>query len=350
MKTTRIISLVFLVSILGCHKNYEPRSLVATKTISVYKTYEGDALQEIFKLTPGDQCAVGREEVEKMFGYLEIVCPRKGYGWVVKGPDYEIIDKESASANVNKIRPNQKEPPDQKAVRLSSAPLGALPQVVNRNLDGLLISNVLGFVVGLLVSFVFWFVFFRIIVPKIGFSESILKRISKSTAGYDYRIRFKNLGRRAVISLECVARFIIDWEGSGTWTAIYIPMNLDGQRKTELPKIARAKNKPGYGGTRTMFLYPNLVSEFSTSPRYSEEFRSKATSGTLELEDLFHLGADAELKVYVFGYDEFSGARKMFESKYYKLSDIKSGEFKNQGLEVEVGASEVAGSGMQSCN
>ena len=117
MKTIRIILLVILASMLGCQKDDGPKALVATKTVPVYKTHEGDALQEIFKLNPGDQCAVGREEVEKVFGYLEVVCPGKGYGWVIKGSDYKIYSKETASANVEVIRSNQKDAPDTKAVR-----------------------------------------------------------------------------------------------------------------------------------------------------------------------------------------------------------------------------------------
>jgi hypothetical protein len=102
MKITRIVTLLFLVSMLGCQKEHGPRALVATKTVSVYKTYEGDSEIEIFKLAPGDQCAVGREEIEKVFGYLEVVCPGKGYGWVAMSSDYVIIDKEAAKQIVNK--------------------------------------------------------------------------------------------------------------------------------------------------------------------------------------------------------------------------------------------------------
>jgi hypothetical protein len=102
MKITRIVTLLFLASMLGCQKDHGPRALVAKKTMSVYKTHEGDAQQEIFKLSPGDQCAVGREEVEKVYGYVEVVCPKKGYGWVEMSSDYEIIDKESSKQIVNK--------------------------------------------------------------------------------------------------------------------------------------------------------------------------------------------------------------------------------------------------------
>jgi len=98
MKLKSAISIIILISILGCQRDQGPRALVVLKTEKVYKTHEGDALQEIFSLSPGDQCAVGREAYEKMYGYYEVVCPGKGYGWVVmtSGDEYKIIDKSTA--------------------------------------------------------------------------------------------------------------------------------------------------------------------------------------------------------------------------------------------------------------
>jgi hypothetical protein len=96
MKIIQIALLLFLVSTLGCQKDRGPRAFVALKTVSVYKTHKGDSLQEVFKLSPGDQCAAGRVEIEKTFGYLEVVCPGKGYGWVIKGVDYKLVDKATA--------------------------------------------------------------------------------------------------------------------------------------------------------------------------------------------------------------------------------------------------------------
>jgi len=45
---------------------------------------------------------VGREAYEKMYGYYEVVCPAKGYGWVVmtSAPEYKIVDKVSAKQPV----------------------------------------------------------------------------------------------------------------------------------------------------------------------------------------------------------------------------------------------------------
>ncbi|TGU72438.1 hypothetical protein E4633_09035 [Geomonas terrae] len=104
MKSKLLITTVILFSILGCQKDQGPRALVALTPVKVYKAHEGDALQEIFNLSPGDQCAVGREAYEKMYGYYEVVCPGKGYGWVVMtgAPEYKVVDKASATQLVKK--------------------------------------------------------------------------------------------------------------------------------------------------------------------------------------------------------------------------------------------------------
>lgn len=47
----------------------------------------------------------------------------------------------------------------------------------------------------------------------------------------------------------------------------------------------------------------------------------------MNIEDLLSLDNNVKLVVQLFGYDEFSGARKMFISKPYTLKDIKHGTF-----------------------
>ena len=45
------------------------------------------------------------------------------------------------------------------------------------------------------------------------------------------------------------------------------------------------------------------------------------------LEHLMKLGTKATLQVFMFGYDEFSGARKLFGPKVYAITDIKRRKF-----------------------
>ena len=48
-----------------------------------------------------------------------------------------------------------------------------------------------------------------------------------------------------------------------------------------------------------------------------------------------NLGSESELILYVTGYDGISGAKKTFESKPYKISNIKNGIFSKTGLNIE---------------
>lgn len=52
---------------------------------------------------------------------------------------------------------------------------------------------------------------------------------------------------------------------------------------------------------------------------------------------MFTLGVQAQLRVVIFGYDDFSGTRKIFESRLYDRRNIKAGLFFSDSLEVDVG-------------
>ena len=47
-------------------------------------------------------------------------------------------------------------------------------------------------------------------------------------------------------------------------------------------------------------------------------------NGKLTLEDILDLGSSAFIRVYIFGYDKFSGSRRVFLSKKYFLEDVRS--------------------------
>lgn len=75
----------------------------------------------------------------------------------------------------------------------------------------------------------------------------------------------------------------------------------------------------------TLPLHINSIESFSNSP-YPADIRAKAEAKSLLLEELLSLGTAAEVRVIASGYDEFSGARKMYE-KTYHLDDVKLGKF-----------------------
>jgi hypothetical protein len=86
-----LISAMSLMLMLGCCKEPEPTAWVVTKNMVVYKDF-GNTVVEAFNLDVGDICILGREEIDKVFLYTEVLCPDKGYGWVIDS-DFKIINK-----------------------------------------------------------------------------------------------------------------------------------------------------------------------------------------------------------------------------------------------------------------
>lgn len=89
-----LIGFILFEMIIGCKNETAQKTLVAEDVIDVFETSKGDSLQISFLLQPGDRCSVGGEKIEKMFGYLEVICPEKGHGWVILGDRYKIVGEE----------------------------------------------------------------------------------------------------------------------------------------------------------------------------------------------------------------------------------------------------------------
>jgi hypothetical protein len=178
--------------------------------------------------------------------------------------------------------------------------------------------------IGIACSVAAWWILFHKIVPKISFSKGISKtKLEDYDSGFCYRIKFENVGRRDIIDIQIHAylRIIgLRHKESGIITNVKFVTS-----KEYVPKM-RADGK-GF----IVMLYPERTSNFQRKV-YPEEVRRKFAAKSLLLEDVLSLGYDSKLRLVVFGYDNFSGARRIFESKLYGLDDIKEGNFK--GLEI----------------
>ena len=202
----------------------------------------------------------------------------------------------------------------------------------------ILISNLIGLFIGIVTSFLTWWILFHGIIPKIRFSEHISKLLSTDEkAGWKYRFKFVNCGRRALLDVQVVARLSIKGLHSpDSWTTITIPLELSHDKKYEIPRVPRNAN-------RVLRLFVNQVVDLKQSALFPNDLREKAKNDVLCLEELLALGTESKLLIYVSGYDAFSGARKMFASKGYTVADIREGQFK--GLQVLVEASESTKAG-----
>ena len=79
----------------------------------------------------------------------------------------------------------------------------------------------------------------------------------------------------------------------------------------------------------------NAKPELYNRQLFPKIIRDKAKEKSILLEDLLGLGAAANVQIHTFGYDNFSGARKLFISKKYKIKDITMGAFDISELGVK---------------
>ncbi|PIP37990.1 MAG: hypothetical protein COX19_15090 [Desulfobacterales bacterium CG23_combo_of_CG06-09_8_20_14_all_51_8] len=180
----------------------------------------------------------------------------------------------------------------------------------------ILVSILIGIPLGILSSLAAWWILFRYIVPKIEFSPHISKYYFKNL-GTRYRIKFRNIGKRGIIDIEVFPILRIKGlnpELPDNWLNITLTTSLNNNHISSLKE------------DRIISLLPEDTDKFK-NPNFPDHIRKKYQSKGLNIEDLLSLDNKVKLVVQLFGYDEFSGARKMFISKPYTLKDIKPGTF-----------------------
>ncbi len=190
------------------------------------------------------------------------------------------------------------------------------------------ISILVGIPIGVLTSFIAWWILFHHVVPVIRFSPHISKtETDDNKSGYRYRVKFENSGARNILDVELFARLRVKGfpPYPSNWKVIDIPLSRD-----RIPRIRPIKKSQSGSIIRL-----NLSKAEFNKAFYPEDIRQKSEEDSILLEDVMTLGADGTLQIIAFGYDGFSGARKVFESKPYNIDDIKLGPFDEKGLRVD---------------
>lgn len=206
-----------------------------------------------------------------------------------------------------------------------------LRELLDQNQFGL--GTLFGFVLGILGNFVAWYLVARVLVPKFDFCPEISatpRAISPfDRTGISYRFKVQNTGSRSAIDVEVCARLRIKGLGRfpDTTKLIYIPLGDGTEKFLRIPLV-----KKGSTGARIFRIHPNRI-HTEDRPFFPGPIRKRIEKQTLLLEDLLRL-KDATIQLVVFAYDSFSGSRQVFESKRYRISDIKNGPFKKGALEV----------------
>jgi len=78
---------------------------------------------------------------------------------------------------------------------------------------------------------------------------------------------------------------------------------------------------------RTLYLDDEAFREYSR-PKYGARINEKAKSRTLQIWDVMsQYKENSYIRIYVEGYDEFTGRRLIFQSPDYTIDDIVPGKY-----------------------
>lgn len=192
---------------------------------------------------------------------------------------------------------------------------------------------------GVLASYAVWLYTFRYLVPKIRFSPQISKiSTEENNSNWKYRFKFENYGERNMIDITVIVRLQIQGLKKNltkNWQNIYIKSTGNNYKNIAIIRPLRKK------GRRIVVEIKTYECDFFQKNLFSEEIRSAATNKSLTLEDVLKLGRKANLQIMLLGYDEFSGTRKLFQSKIYTVEDIAEGYFDTRSLKIKPNSNEV---------
>ena len=185
-----------------------------------------------------------------------------------------------------------------------------------------------GIVSGITTVLILWGWKNYLFIPKVFFGHDICK-IDYGTDTNGYAFIFQNTGRRHILDFKVNASLYLPG---------ILPWDTNISRKFTIPT---AINR--------FILKGNPVSTRFRFEECAELFSCQHIPSTLKLdiqrkkdalEKIFAFCPRAYLIVYIMGYDEQTGIRKVFESKPYRREDIKCGTFDRKSLKATAEQSE----------
>lgn len=199
---------------------------------------------------------------------------------------------------------------------MSASTTKILLQKVVNSMQLMILGAFFGSLLGICSSFIAWLLVQHVFVPRIKFWPEIsCKKSSHFSCGFSYRITFSNSGFRDIMDLNVIAEIVTEnLHGTQVASFEYARPPLDANCIPYLDK----------GKSRAVSIHIFETERFS-KPVYGERINNKHANGTLRLEDLLEVSEMSYLRIYVFGFDKFSGTRKVYRSKRYTLQDIKHG-------------------------
>ncbi|GAA0269971.1 hypothetical protein [Cryptosporangium japonicum] len=177
----------------------------------------------------------------------------------------------------------------------------------------IIISTLISVPTGILTSFLFWWWFTRRLAPRIDWSDLMAAPPETAWTGTDHdmpRIKIVNTGRRHALDLQVWAQLRLPHEvdASGSPVSlIELPTSV-----TWLPRLQRQSYR--YVRMCLGRVPPGELERCGVDP-------------STDLPTLLREHPDAAVRVYLFAYDGFSGARKIFVSPDYCADTLIIGAF-----------------------
>jgi len=189
------------------------------------------------------------------------------------------------------------------------------------------LTTLIGLIGGFLLSALFWYITVHVISPQIVYAEDISKIID-ATGRDVYRVKIRNPSKRRGIidiSVRVSVRFPANSLRAGARAGNIVSFSLN----VENPNIWRLA--PGKSQVIDIDFINSLLKK-SAQDIIATLYPVKDQRADLTLEALLHRGAGSYVRASLLCYDEWSGARKYFESKKYIADDIKTGFFSGMSV------------------
>ena len=191
-----------------------------------------------------------------------------------------------------------------------------------------MIGQIISFILGVTASLLGWLLTAYMTRVKIEFPQKIYREVDMyDRSRYHYNIEVFNVGKRELIDLHMQARISIEGaDKKNPKLRCFSLLDLDyySCNFPWLPfKNSKDEEWSRVNSGRLIYAIEMKLAylEFS-KVFYETTIREKAQRKTLQLDDIFNTYPNAAIQFYLFGYDGFTGARKMFKSKYYRKTDI----------------------------
>jgi len=197
----------------------------------------------------------------------------------------------------------------------------------------MLVAIIVGVTTGILSSLIAWWISYRLLAPKISFSAQLKKARTENTeTGYYYQFKIGNQKKyTSAIDIGLrVTLYLPEFPVAGVTNMYSIPT-----ASTTIFELS-PKKVDSTGWNRRISLHINdegFVENFDKT-YFSKDLKALGASEMLTLEDILSIVPDAFIKIRASAANSYSGSRRLFRSKDYKLVDIVEGKYDRFSLDL----------------